>query len=313
MENVTRQTARGGALFVALGAALWGTDAVLRVPLVGVMGASAIVLAEHLILLLYAVPAVALGWSALRRLKGLQWGALVLIAWGGSGLATVLFTAAFATGNPTTVILLQKAQPLFAITLARLLLREQFGRMYWPLFAVAMVGAYLVSFESLAPFWLLPTAKVQTAALALGAALLWGSSTVFGRFILSEVPFPTVTGARFLLATPFLAALATTQGRLGDLSIGFTATPANLVLLAAGPGLISLLLYYRGLSTTRASVATLAELAFPATAVILNWAVLNRPVAAGQIAGFCLLWAAIVALDRVATTPQPRLRQAAAG
>src|ERR671911_454510 len=92
-----------GVLLVALGAALWGTDAILRVP-------------------------------------------LLEIAWGGSALATLLFTTAFALGNPTVVILLQKTQPLFAIALDHLLLRERLRPAYWPCFAVAVLGAYLISF-----------------------------------------------------------------------------------------------------------------------------------------------------------------------
>src|SRR3712207_333847 len=90
-----------GVLLVALGAALWGTDAVLRVPLLEVMSPPAIVLSEHLVLLLYSVPAVALGWSFLAGLRVSQWIALLVIAWGGSALATLLFTTAFASGNPT--------------------------------------------------------------------------------------------------------------------------------------------------------------------------------------------------------------------
>jgi drug/metabolite transporter (DMT)-like permease len=59
------------------------------------------------------------------------------------------------------------------------------------------------------------------------------------------------------------------------------------------------LLYYRGLSSTRASHATLAELAFPATAVALNWALLGVGVNAGQVVGFFLLWVSIYALGRL--------------
>src|SRR5919202_6107491 len=57
-----------GVLLVALGAALWGTDAVLRVPLLEVMSPSAIVLSERLVLLLYSAPAVALGWRVILNL-----------------------------------------------------------------------------------------------------------------------------------------------------------------------------------------------------------------------------------------------------
>ena len=189
-------------LLVAVGAAMWGTDGILRVPLLEVASPSQIVLLEHLVLLLYSVPAVVLGWRFLRGLGAAQWIALLIIGWGGSALATLLFTTAFAVGNPTVVILLQKTQPLFAIALAAILLRERLGWAYWPCFAVAMVGAYPVSFGDLGPFRALGSAEAIAAALALGAALLWGSSTVLGRLVLKDMPFNTLTGARLLLAVP---------------------------------------------------------------------------------------------------------------
>src|SRR5918993_545153 len=139
-------------LLVAVGAAMWGTDAILRVPLREVASPSQIVLLEHLVLLVYSVPAVVLGWRFFRGLGVAQWISLLVIGWGGSALATLLFTQAFAVGNPTVVILLQKTQPLFAIVLAAVLLRERLGWAYWPCFAVAMVGAYLISFGNLDPF-----------------------------------------------------------------------------------------------------------------------------------------------------------------
>ena len=288
-----------GVVLVALGAALWGTDGVLRVPLLREMSPAVIVLGEHLVLLLYSVPAVVLGWGALRRLRPSGWGALLVIGWGGSALATLLFTASFAAGDPTVAILLQKTQPLFAIGLAAVLLGERPGRYFWPLFAVAMVGAYLVSFGDLSPFAALLSDAAPGAFLALAAAMLWGSSTALGRFVLNDVPFHALTGARLLLAVVPLAAIALLQGSFGDLGAGFASQPGRLALLALIPGLLALLLYYRGLSTTRASHATLAELAFPATAVALNWLVLGVGVTAGQVVGFFVLWAAIYGLARM--------------
>jgi drug/metabolite transporter (DMT)-like permease len=273
------------------------------------MSPTAIVLGEHLILLLYSVPAVLLGWGALRRLDRSGWLALLVIGWGGSALATLLFTMAFATGDPTVAILLQKTQPLFAIGLAHVVLGERLKVAYWPLFAAAVVGAYLVSFGNLSPFSALGSDAAPGALLAVGAAALWGSSTALGRFVLRDVPFHALTGARLLLALAPLTVIALAQGSFGDLSAGFASRPELLVLIALIPGLLGLLLYYRGLSSTRASHATLAELAFPATAVALNWAVLGVGVNAGQVVGFFLLWAAIYALGRlgegtVRTTPE---------
>lgn len=296
-----------GVFLVALGAALWGTDAVLRVPLLEVMSPPAIVLSEHLVLLLYSVPAVVLGWGVLAGLRASQWVALLVIAWGGSALATLLFTTAFVVGNPTVVILLQKTQPLFAIALAHILLRERLRWAYWPCFAVAILGAYLISFDGFVePFEALGSSQALPALLTLGAAILWGSSTALGRFVLRDVPFHTLTGARLLLALPVLWVIVLAQGSFGQLGAGFAAEPARVVLLALVPGLIALLLYYRGLSGTKASYATLAEISFPASAVILNWVFLGVGVSANQILGFALLWAAIFALGYLnARDPAP--------
>jgi drug/metabolite transporter (DMT)-like permease len=289
-----------GVLLVALGAALWGTDAVLRVPLLEVMSPPAIVLSEHLVLLLYSVPAVALGWTFFRGLGASQWSALLVIAWGGSALATLLFTTAFVSGNPTVVILLQKTQPLFAIALAHVLLQERLRWVYWPCFAVALLGAYLISFDGLVkPFEALGSAQALPAALTMGAAILWGSSTVLGRFVLKDMPFHTLTGARLLLALPVLWGIVLVQGSLAEMSAGFAVEPARVVLLALVPGLLGLLLYYRGLSATKASYATLAEISFPASAVALNWIFLGVAVSANQILGFILLWSAILVLGHL--------------
>src|SRR5215208_7149067 len=293
-------------LLVAVGAAMWGTDGILRVPLLEVASPSQIVLLEHLVLLLYSVPAVVLGWRFFRGLGAAQWVALLVIGWGGSALATLLFTTAFAVGNPTVAILLQKTQPLFAIILASTLLQERLNWRYWVSFAVAMVGAYLISFGDFTPFGELKTGEVLTAALAIGAALLWGSSTVLGRFVLKDMPFYTLTGARLLLALPLLALIALAQGSFGQVGAGFAAQPATIFLLALIPGLIALLLYYRGLTGTRASYATLAELTFPATAVILNWSFLGVEVSANQIFGFFLLWGSVVILSYLnSRAPEP--------
>jgi drug/metabolite transporter (DMT)-like permease len=293
-------------LLVAVGAAMWGTDGILRVPLLEVASPSQIVLLEHLVLLLYSVPTVVLGWGFFRDLGTAQWIALLVIGWGGSALATLLFTTGFAVGNPTVVILLQKTQPLFAIALAAILLRERLGWAYWPCFAVAMVGAYMISFGNLGPFTALGSAELLPAALALGAAFLWGSSTVLGRLVLKDVPFYALTGARLFLAVPLLAGIVVAQSAVGGLAAGFASEPGRVILLALIPGLLALLLYYRGLTGTRASYATLAELAFPATAVVLNWAFLGVGVSANQVLGFVLLWGAVFVLGYLnAKAPAP--------
>lgn len=304
-----------GILLVAIGASFWGVDGVIRQPLVDDISSTAIVLGEHLFLLLYALPILIASRGVFRSLTWRNWLALLVIAWGGSGLATVLFTEAFSHGNPTTVILLQKTQPLMVVFLAGFVLKERLPRIYWPLFGVAIVGAYLISFGSLDPFWELSSDQVTAAGLAVGASMLWGGSTVMGRFLLSKMSFSTLTAARFGFAVPFLFGLALFQGDVGATFTGISDQPWRIFLLALIPGLAAMLVYYQGLSRTQASYATLAELAFPATAVIVNWIFLDATITGTQIFGFALLWVAITLMSWIptfrrtpsATTAEPAL------
>jgi drug/metabolite transporter (DMT)-like permease len=105
---------------------------------------------------------------------------------------------------------------------------------------------------------------------------------------------------------PLLAGIVVVQGSVGGLGAGFASEPGRVILLALIPGLLALLLYYRGLTGTRASYATLAELAFPATAVVLNWIFLGVGVTANQVLGFVLLWGAVFVLGYLnARAPAP--------
>jgi len=207
-----------GVLLVALGAAVWGTDTVLRAPLSAAFAPVLLVLGEHLVLALYAVPVVLLGWREFRTLDLPRWGALIVVGWGGSAVATILFTtglfAAFeaGAGSVNTVLLLQQTQPLFAIAAAAVVLGERLTVLYAPIFAVAALGAYLLAFGDLfgepggllAPFTQVGRARLEFALAALGAAALWGTSTAMGRYLGGRLSFPTLTGARFLAALPLL-------------------------------------------------------------------------------------------------------------
>ena len=289
-----------GPVWVAAGASLWGTDALLRRPLTSTLSSPQIVLSEHLILTAVLLPTC---WRARGQWLGLgwlQWGAVLGIAWGGSALGTICFTEAIKIGNPTTAVFLQKTQPLFAALLARLLLKEPLGRRFWLVLAAAVLGAYFVSFGDRLRVPSLDSVQAPAAMLALAAAALWGSSTVLGRFSLNSLSFSTLTALRLITATPFLLALAWSR----PVPVVTSLDPRQaitLLLMALLPGLAALLIYYKGLGQTRASFAAVAELSFPATATLLNWVFLGAHVSLLQAAGFALLWVVILNLEK-----QPR-------
>lgn len=162
-----------------------------------------------------------------------------------------MFTKGLELGNLNAVLLLQKLQPLFAIVLARWLLKEMLPKSFGSLFLLAIAGTYLLTFG-----WTLPSLQMSDfiqygSLLSLGAALLWGGSTVMGRYLLGAVNYETVTSLRFILALPILLAFTLTERQIWSLPSGgldVSLVILNLLLQALLPGLLSLLLYYKGLS-----------------------------------------------------------------
>jgi len=281
---------RAGVLLVAVGAALWGTDALFRKGLAQDLTAVELVFWEHLML---ATIALALVIPHLRELRGLarrDWVAIGIIGGGSSVLATVLFTEAFKHGDPTTPLLLQKLQPVFAAGGAYLLLGERLRPRYFVFLVLALVGAWLVAFASPGSVTL---QGLLPAGLGAGAALLWALGTVLGRHAGVKVAPTPLTGLRFLCGLPVAFVLLVT---LGDgVQAGWGDVPA-LAGLALVPGLAALLLYYRGLKTTPAATATLAELAFPATALIVNAIAFGTVPTGTQFVGAALLAGTVVAV-----------------
>lgn len=281
-------------LLIVVASMLWGSDALWRTELLKTLTAPSIVFWEHVVLVL------ATGWlvwrdrAALARLNGGDWISLLLIGMGASALATVLFTEAFRNSSPTTVLLLQKTQPLVAITLATLLLKEPLPARFWLFLPVALLGAYLISFGDTGPLAGLATAgdRPLGAFMALGAAAFWGAGTVLGRRLLAKVPFPTLAAMRFGTALPVLAIAATVSG----LAVPSAPALPSLLALSLLAGLAGLLLYYRGLRETPAAVATLCELSFPITAILLNTVVLSTAPSMNQVLGIALLWGAIAGM-----------------
>jgi drug/metabolite transporter (DMT)-like permease len=70
--------------------------------------------------------------------------------------------------------------------------------------------------------------------------------------------------------------------------------------MALLPGLVALVLYYKGLRNITASLASIGELAFPLTAVVTNWFFLDAHLALSQFLGAALLVASVTAVTRLA-------------
>ena len=286
-----------GPYLVFIAAMLWATDAPFRLHLTQGLSSNFIVLGEHFFDVLVVAPILFLGWRALKKLSWREWGAVAVIAIGGSALASVAFTQAFHYVNPSVAILLQKLQPLIAIALAALILKEPLHPRYWLWAAFALFGAYLISFPDLVPQLYPGKAfgpSVTGVLLALVAAFFWGASTVMGKYVLATIDFKLMTALRFCTAFVFLLLLNWQQGSFPAPG-QFTWLDALFILIIAiASGVVSLFIYYKGLETTQASVATLAELGFPMAAIFVNWIFIpNSALVPMQFVGVAVLLFAI--------------------
>lgn len=282
-----------GFAFVALGAALWGSDAFFRRALALEMPATVIVTAEHLIIAALLFPIVWFSREALRGFGWADWLSLLVIGAGSSALATVLFTMAFTYGDPNTPLLLQKLQPLFAIGGAALILRERVGPRFMVFLVFALSGAYLITFPDPGAVSL---ERLAPALLAIGAALLWAMGTVLGRRLTPLVSPTQLTSLRVSIGLLMLLPVAATQVGIAESVELISGAFGALFLLAMIPGLLALVVYYRGLTSTPASAASIAELAFPLTAVVINYLAFDAVLSGSQWLGLVVLSVTMVTM-----------------
>ncbi|OLS99078.1 multidrug DMT transporter permease [Pseudonocardia sp. CNS-004] len=275
---------------MAVAAAMWGTDGLLRQPLAGQLPAATVVFWEHLLIVVVLVPFVPSAVRAFRSASRRERVALLLIGAGASAVATALFTQAFRYGDPVTPLVLQKLQPVIAVVAAALLLGERMRRGYWMFAVPALVGAWLMAFAD--PFSAAPQA-VTAALLAVAAAALWAIGTVLGRMVSVRISSRDVTVLRFAIGLPASAVVLLAQGA----PVAVTGAQLGpLVLLALVPGLLGLTLYYIGLRSTAAARATLAELAFPVTAALIGVGLLGTHLEPSQWLGLLVVVASVTAL-----------------
>jgi drug/metabolite transporter (DMT)-like permease len=299
---------RYAVVFIAVAATLWATDAYFRNQLVSHLSATQIVVAEDALVSLFLLPVLIRSRGELRKLGPRGWLAVGIIAAGAQALATILFTASFSIAAQhqlfAETFVLQQTQPLIAIVLAWIVLGERRRPWFWPAAAVAIVAVYMVLFASdpLQPVSALQNGRLEVGLLALGAAILWASGTVLGRFALGSISFWSMTALRFTLAFPVLVAVVLVQSGLGGFGhYRLSDFVPNLLAIAIVPGLLALLLYYRALSKTPASLATIAEMAYPVAATLIAsapppWG-FNQPLYPVQVLGTALLLGVIVFLN----------------
>jgi DME family drug/metabolite transporter len=282
-----RLTTVPGVVLIAVAAAMWGTDPILRKPLGHTTTSTTIVFGEHVILVVLTLPLLVPALRALYKAGPRYIAAAIAIGAGASALATILFTEALFHGDFVTPVVIQKVQPLIAVLGAAVVLGERpRPRFAWFLLP-ALLGFWLVN----QPHPLSPTAHGLIPILqALGAAVLWALGTVLGRYLGRELEFQQILTLRF-----FFGLIASSIALLVMHTNAYAGAHDSLWIayLAVVTGLLALGLYYYGLKRTPAVLASLAELTYPAIAVIAGIYAYNSHLRWTQWVGVALIIAVV--------------------
>ncbi len=292
-----------GALAICLSATLWGLDGVVLTPRLNNLSVPFVVFLVHAVpFLLMQVP-LRRAYPTLARLPARDWLFLGLVALAGGVLGTLSIVKALFLVNfsrVSVVVLLQKLQPVFAIALATLLLRERVSARFVRRAGAALVGAYLLTFG-----WRLPDLEGgrtvrEAAGWAALAAASFGSATVLGKRLLGALDFRHATFGRYGVTTLLLLGYLTVSGEGLPFS---SVTPRNwlivlVISLTTGSGAI--LLYYYGLTRVRAIVSAICELCLPLSAILFDYLVNRSVLGPWQWLGAAILVGAIalVSLQR---------------
>ncbi len=319
-------------LAILLATLIWASDIILRTELFKIP-AIVVVFLEHFLGL---IAFLFIYKNYLKELLNLTKSQKLAMVWTGvfagalaglfytSGL-TLVFFASFSV-----VVLMQQLQPIWGIIAARVVLKEKITPLFIALAAIAIVGAYLTTFENLVPVISSGNKTPLAAFFGLMAGIFWGANTAVSKYNLKSISFQAVSVARYGIAA--LASLVLIvfsvifnsifslklTGFWGDFGSKFVEVKnfaqiytltntqwTNLFLIVLFVGIISISLYYWGLKKIPSKVATFCELGWPMWAFLLDILYFHKTFTLTQILGMILLIGSVFAISLTQTNSEP--------
>lgn len=286
---------RLAAVLVALCGILRSTDLYFRNPVIKSLPVIILITWEHLINLTAALPILYRKRHEFRLISPKDLLYFAGVGVGASALGILCFTQAFLYINPALAVLLQKLQPVMTILLGIILLREKINRRFilWSLLAI--ICSYFVSFGLTNPFSGEGKSLAIGAAYAIAAAFFWGGGTIWGKLLLGKFDQHFVLACRFLVGGIFttILAFASYGGLQSDVIFaGEKPLFGSIIYMALISGILATSFFYAGLKWVKASLASILELFFPVSSVIIMWWSFNRPISPEQLlAGIVMFFA----------------------
>ncbi len=290
-----------GGIAVSFSAALWGLDGVVLTPRLYNLEVPYVVFMLHLLPFILMNLFLYKHYRHIGRMTYNDLGSFFLVALFGGALGTISIVQALFLVNfqeLSVVVLLQKLQPVFAIILAALILKERVHRRFYFWAIMAIIASYFLTFG-----WSLPVvSRLEKLPMAAGFALLaafsFALATVMGKKVSYKHNFKTVTFVRYGLTSAILLPVVIINGSFFQ-QIPVT-TPENWIIfliIGATTGSGAIFLYYFGLKRVKAMVATICELFFPLSAILLDYLINDNQLTAIQWASAAALITAVISIN----------------
>lgn len=268
-----------GAIAVSISAILWGFDGIVLTPRLYNLDVSFVVFMLHLIPFVLMNIFLFRQYRFLKSFNSSDYYILFLIAVFGGALGTLSIVKALFLLNfqkLTIVVLLQKLQPVFAIALAAIFLKEKLARYYLIWAGIAIIAGYFLTFGHKIPNLDTGANTVYAALYALLAAFSFGSSTVLSKKILNKHSFHTATFYRYGFTTLIMFAIVIFTSKLNNFGNITSLNWIIFIIIGLTTGSGAIFLYYFGLKRIRAIIATICELFFPISAIIFDYIFNNQ-------------------------------------
>lgn len=289
-----------GTIAISISAIMWGFDGVVLTPRLFNLEVGYVVFILHLIPFLLMNVFLFNQYKQLKTFVRQDYIGFSLVALFGGALGTMaivkaLFLVEFQ--QLSVVVLLQKLQPIFAIILAAILLKEKIKKNFAVWAGLAIFASYFLTFGFNLPRFDGGEQTVYAALFALLAAFSFGSSTVFSKKVLINHNFVTATFFRYGFTALFMLIYVLIFGQYLQMSV---TTPANwmfFIIIGVTTGSGAIFIYYYGLRRVKAIVATISELLFPISAIIFDYLVNDSILSPVQLVSAAVMVFAIIKLN----------------
>jgi len=287
-------------MLVIIAASLWAVDGIVLTPSLYSLPVTLVVFIESSLVALLLTPYFIKYFAQIKKLSPKDWLAFLGVALFGGAIGTMAITRALFYVdfvNLSIVVFIQKMQPVFAIALAGVFLKEKLKKEYFLWAGVAVISAYVMTFGLNFPNLDTGSKTTQAALFALLAAASFGSSTVLSKRALRNVSYELGTYLRFSLTALIMLTIVLSSGTIASTSQISTTQLWVFLIIAFTTGGPAIFLYYYGLKNISASIATICELAFPLVAVVLEYFVHGNILSPIQWIGVAFLLFSILKIS----------------